>query len=258
MDNRKKIAAIAGVVIVIIVLIAAIMFSLRGDQENVGDGQSSGNSITNSEEQTSSMKWADRVEQQADNSETLEDNDSLVYISWLDKNSFVGGYHYRGLFEGWTDSGRMIVNGLLGTHPSGVFPTIGVPDDIYTDGFQDSPLDAQLYDYVEVVTNSAYELIGFRNFGNNVQNARFLEVEAIEDLESGKVLTCNNGEFQLLVLDTTPVYWGFGYADCGNATFEDIEVGDYIVVLIDMDLATMKDGTISVSPIEVWLGKDLS
>ena len=70
MDNRKKIAAIAGVVIVIIVLIAAIMFSLRGDQENVGDGQSSGNSITNSEEQTSSMKWADRVEQQADNSET--------------------------------------------------------------------------------------------------------------------------------------------------------------------------------------------
>ena len=95
MDNRKKIAAIAGVVIVIIVLIAAIMFSLRGDQENVGDGQSSGNSITNSEEQTSSMKWADRVEQQADNSETLEDNDSLVYISWLDKNSFVVGYHYR-------------------------------------------------------------------------------------------------------------------------------------------------------------------
>lgn len=258
MDNKKKIAVISGVVIVIIVMIAAIMFSLGGDQENVGGEQSSGVDITNNEEQPSSMKWADRIEQQTDDSEALEDDDSLVYIPWLDKSSFVGGYHYRGLFEGWTDSGRMIVKGLLGTHPSGVFPTIDVPDDVYTDGFQDSPLDAQLYDYVEVVTNSAYELIGFRNFGNNVQNARFLEVEAIDDLGSGKVLTCSDGEFQLLVLDTTPIYWGFGCADCGNATFDDIEVGDSMFVLIDMDLATSKDGAISVSPIEVWLGKDLS
>lgn len=164
---------------------------------------------------------------------------------------------FRGVFRQLSEDGKMCIYRLDGTHPLGVIPSVGIPDDVSGDGFINDPRRAQLYDYVEVLLNQDWEMVGFRNFGNNARNARYFQVDEIRQTERGELLVCNGGEFELLVADSTVVYYGFGSLSCGEASVNDIEVGDRLFVLLNLEFADVYGGVFHSTPIEIWIGREL-